>query len=252
MPELSFGHFHHTWLHPFVTLTGLSEVSVVTIFIALIIATAAFFGTRGLRHNNISRKQALWELIGQGFVNFVESIMGPHSRRYVPLIGTLFIFILTMNMFGLIPGFISPTASLNTTVALALSVFVVVQYEGIRSHGFKSYLMHFVGEPWALGILMFPLHVIGELAKPLSLSLRLAGNIFAEDAVLIILGALSPVLYMFLKQQWAQDVPFFPLQFLILPLIILFGIIQALVFSMLSAIYITVMVGESHEEAPSH
>ena len=178
--------------------------------------------------------------------------MGPNSKRFVPLIGTILIFLLFANLFAIVPGFNSPTSSLNTTVALALVVFIVVQYEGIRAHGLKHYVAHFAGDPVWMAPLMFPMHIIGELAKPLSLCLRLAGNIFAEDSVIVIFGALSPFLYMFFKAQWAQNVPLFPVQILILPLMIFFGMIQALVFTMLSAIYIAVMVGEGHEEMPTH
>lgn len=254
-PHLALGHPEPTWFTPLRLAMGLplwTEWVATTMFVVLMLAFVAWLGTRDLRHQSITRKQALWELVGQGMVNFVEGIMGPHSRRYVPLIGTLFLFILTMNLFGLVPGFISPTANLSTTIALALSVFVIVQFEGIRSHGFKHYAMHFIGDPWWLGWLMAPLHIIGEFAKPLSLALRLAGNVFAEDAVILILASLSPFLYAFLKAQWAQNIPLFPVQFLVLPLMMFFGVIQALVFSMLSCIYIAVMVGEGHEEMPHH
>jgi F-type H+-transporting ATPase subunit a len=251
---MEFGHAHETWFHPIARMTPywLDDNVLVSYFVVFVLGTLAFLGTRSLHHKQLTRKQALLEMIANGMVNFVEGIMGPHSRRYVPLIGTLFIFILWLNLFGLLPGFISPTASLSTTIGLALCVFAYVQYEGIRSHGFKHYFMHFVGDPWWLGFLMLPLHVIGEFAKPLSLALRLAGNLFAEDSVILILAGLSPALYLFFRHQWAAEIPIFPVQFLILPLMIFFGLIQALVFSMLSAIYIAIMAGEGHEEAPHH
>jgi F-type H+-transporting ATPase subunit a len=256
MPEIALGHPEPTWLHPLARLLDpyipYSEFVVNTLFIVLVLTVVAMLITRRLQARSLSRGQAMGELIAEGFVGFVEGIMGPHSSRFVPLIGTLFIFILTMNLFGLIPGFISPTASLNTTIALAVCVFLIVQFEGILAHGFGHYVKHFAGDPVWLAPLMFPLHVIGEFAKPLSLALRLAGNVFAEDAVIAIVASLSPFLYLFLKAQWAQDIPLFPTQILILPLMIFFGAIQALVFSMLSAIYIAVMVGEGQEEMPQH
>jgi F-type H+-transporting ATPase subunit a len=251
LPEIKLGHPEPTLLHFLVKSVPIpyAEFVITTAVVIVLLTILLLRTTRRLEHKEIGRWQALWELTVSGFVNFVEGIMGPGNEKFVPLIGTLFIFILSMNLFGIIPGFISPTASLNTTIALALTVFVVVQVAGIRSHGFKSYFMHFVGDPWQLGIIMFPLHIIGELAKPLSLSLRLAGNVFAEDAVIAIVAALSPFLYLIVKAEWAKDVPLFPMQILILPLMLLFGVIQAFVFSMLSTIYISLMVGESHEEA---
>lgn len=254
MPEIVLGKPEPTWFHLIAKQLPIpyAEFVTTTIFIVVVLALLAYFGTKGLANRDISRKQAFWELIGQSFLNFVEGIMGPGNERFVPLIGTLFLFILTMNLFGLIPGFISPTASLSTTVALALSVFAVVQFQGVRAHGIVAYLKHFAGDPLWLAPLMFPLHIIGELAKPLSLSLRLAGNVFAEDAVIAIVASLSPLLYLILKYSWAKEIPIFPAQIVILPLMIFFGIIQAFVFSMLSAIYISLMVGESHEAEHSH
>jgi F-type H+-transporting ATPase subunit a len=254
--HLALGHPEPTWLHPLAVLlepyVPYAEFVTTTLFIILGLTLIVMLATRNLRKNAISRHQALWELIVQGMVGFVEGIMGPNSRRFVPLIGTIFIFLMVANLFGIIPGFNSPSSSLNTTVALALVVFVVVQFEGIRAHGFGSYVKHFAGEPIAMAPLMFPMHVIGEFAKPLSLCIRLAGNIFAEDSVIIIFAALSPFLYMFLKVQWAKDIPLFPTQILIAPLMIFFGMIQALVFTMLSTIYIAAMAGEGQEEMPTH
>lgn len=254
--HLQLGHPEPTWLHPIAKalepVLPYAEFVTTTIFIILLLTFLAWWGTRGLRHTAITRKQALWEVIVSGLAGFVEGIMGPNSKRYVPLIGTILIFLMFSNLFGIIPGWNSPSSSINTTLGLAIVVFIIVQVEGIRAHGMKHYLAHFAGEPAWMAPLMFPMHVIGEFAKPLSLCLRLAGNIFAEDAVIAIFAALSPFLYLFFKAQWAQDVPLFPVQILILPLMIFFGMIQALVFTMLSAIYIAVMVGEGHEEMPTH
>ncbi|HEY3266452.1 MAG TPA: F0F1 ATP synthase subunit A [Armatimonadota bacterium] len=257
IPTVKLGEPEPIWFDPLWKKIPLPYVEffIVTLVVVAVLSIWVMRSTRNLRRKDIGPMQAMWELVGQGFVGFVEGIMGPGQERYVPLIGTLFIFILTMNLFGIIPGFISPTASLNTTIALALSVFFVVQFEGLRTQGLKHYVMHFVGEPWQLGFIMLPLHIIGELAKPLSLSLRLAGNVFAEDAVIAIVAAMSPLLYMILRVHWAQNVPLFPMQIVILPLMIFFGMIQAFVFSMLSTIYISLMVGEGHsehEEAPAH
>lgn len=253
LPDIQLGKAEPTLLHFIAKQIPIpyAEFLTTTLVIVLFLTVLVLRTTRGLRHKDIGGWQALWELAVQGFVNFVEGIMGPGNERFVPLIGTLFLFILTMNLFGLVPGFISPTASLNTTIALAVTVFFVVQIAGIQAHGFKHYFMHFVGDPWQLGIIMFPLHIIGELAKPLSLSLRLAGNVFAEDAVIAIVAALSPFLYLIVKAEWAKDIPLFPMQIVILPLMLLFGVIQAFVFAMLSAIYISLMVGESKEAAHS-
>ncbi len=124
-------------------------------------------------------------------------MLGDQARRFAPYLGTLFIFIYANNLFGLIPLGHSATASfVNTTLALGLCTFLYVQYVGIKENGIGGYLYHFAGQPksgieWGFAILIFPLEVMGELIKPISLSLRLFGNIFGEDtliAVMVILG----------------------------------------------------------------
>ena len=113
-----------------------------------------------------------------------------NARRFFPLLGTLFVYIFAMNLFGLLPLMDSPTSNLNITFALGLTVFVYVQYVGIRGLGIVGYVDHMLGSPrdvlgWMVAPLMFPIHLMGELAKPISLSCRLFGNIFGEDMLLV-------------------------------------------------------------------
>ena len=180
---------------------------------------------------------------------FVQSIVGPGGRRHVPFIGTLFLYIWLMNLSVLVPGLKSATSSLNTTVGMALVVFGYVQWIGIRSQGIVKYLDHLAGSPrdaagWALLPLMLPIHVLGELVKPLSLSLRLGFNVFAEDVLLAALLGLG------LAAGAALHLPLgLPLQALVIPLVLIFSTVQALVFSLLSTVYIALM--SPHEE-PGH
>jgi F-type H+-transporting ATPase subunit a len=176
------------------------------------------------------RRQAAMEWVVQQLDGFTAGIIGPESRRYLPLVGTLFIYILLMNLGGLLPFWVSPTANLNVTVALAISVFLFVQFEGIRVNGVRGYLRHFVGEPVWLAPLNFPLHIVGELARPVSLSVRLFGNIFGEDTVIaVLIGLVAPLIIPF---------KFLPLQFPMLLLALFTSFVQALVFSILTCIYI--------------
>ncbi len=191
------------------------------------------------------RRQNFVELIFGGLDSFVQDVLGPQGRKYVPLVGTLFIYILFMNLFGLVP-FIghSPSSSLNITLSLALFVFLTVQYHGMKSLGLKGYFLHFCDVPEKnphkaqiiMAPLMFLLHLIGELAKPVSLSLRLFGNITGEDvliAVFVMLLAATPV--------W-----FLPTQVAVYPIALLGSFIQALVFALLSTVYLLLM--SPHEE----
>lgn len=171
--------------------------------------------------------------------NFLTGILGPKGARYVPFLGTLFLYILCMNYMGLIPLLKSPTSVFNQTIALALCVFVYVQFEGIRNLGILGYLHHLAGEPrdlmgWLLSILMFPLHLLGELIKPVSLSLRLFGNILGEDILLFMfaglgIAALGPV-GKFLHFGIPLHLPF-------IFMALLLSFIQALVFMLLATVY---------------
>jgi F-type H+-transporting ATPase subunit a len=188
--------------------------------------------------------QNVVETFVEGMFNFFESILGKHARHYTPFLGTLFIYILFMNWIGLIPLGHSPSTSLNITASLAIIVFLYAQYTGMRKLGFLGYLDHLAGEPrsavtWAMVPLMFPLHIIGELAKPLSLSLRLFGNITGEDVLIAVFVGLGLAILPFLPIGVPLQLPFIFLGLLL-------SAVQALVFTLLSTIYILMML--PHEE----
>jgi F-type H+-transporting ATPase subunit a len=153
----------------------------------------------------------------------------------------------------MVPGMKSPTSSLNTTVGLAAVVFVSVQWTGIRKLGLLGYVDHLAGQPrdvvgFLLSPLMLVLHVIGEVIKPVSLSLRLCFNVFAEDVLLAVLTGLGLTLAL------SMHLPVgIPLQFLAFPLVLIFSTVQALVFSLLSAVYIALMLPhEEHHDDHEH
>lgn len=187
-----------------------------------------------------SRKQAFAEVIYTALDSFVAGLIPHNHQKYVPLVGAAFIYILVMNLAGLIPGWYSPTANINVTAGMALVVVVYTQIEGIKAHGFGGYLKHFIGEPWWLGPLNFPIHAIGELAKILSLSIRLFGNIFGEDVVILILIGLAGMF----------TGGFFPAQAPMYLLAMFTSFVQAMVFSILTCVYIVLMTSheEGHEE----
>jgi len=200
----------------------------------------AILSTRRLAKIPTSHTQSLVELIVSSLDKFVIDIIGPTGGKYTSFIGTLFIYILCMNLLGLIPLLKSPTSSLAITVSLAIVVFVVYNAAGIMETGFGPWFKHLLGEPIWLAPLMFPIHVIGELARPMSLSIRLFCNIFGDETVVAVLTGMSLVVI--------KNFISIPFQ---LPMM-LFGIfvafVQALVFSMLSAIYISIAVSAAHAE----
>jgi F-type H+-transporting ATPase subunit a len=232
------------------------EAVVFSLLIALILGLIAWAATRNAQMVP-SGLQNVVESLVEALHDFVVGILGPkHGPRYVPFLGTLFLYILAMNLFGLIPFMESPTSSLNVTVALALTVFVYSQWIGLRELGILGWIDHLAGSPrnvtgWALVPIMLPIHILGELAKPISLACRLFGNVFGEDMLLVAFASLGVTVLSF------THLPFgFPLQLPFLVLALLTSTLQALVFTVLSTIYILLMLphdDHGHEEvAHSH
>ncbi len=189
------------------------------------------------------------EAVPRGLQNFAEQvveslnyftvgIIGPGGERYTPLVGTVFLYILLSNLIGIIPGFHSPTANISLTLALGVIVFLYVQYEGIRSNGPVNYIKHFMGPMPIMAPLMFPVELISEIVKPFTLAVRLFGNIFGEDVILMVLAGLGVELL---------HIPGLPLHFPVLFLSAITAVVQAMVFSMLTCIYLSLVTHHSHE-----
>ncbi len=174
--------------------------------------------------------QNFLEVVVEKLENFMVDISGHEGRFFFPYIGTVFLYILVSNLLGLVPGFNSPTANLNTTLSLALCTFFYTHIIGVKFHGVK-YIKHFLGPVWWLAPLMFPIELIGHFARVMSLSVRLFGNIFGKETVLGILFMLAG-LYLA------------PLPILFLGLLVSF--IQALVFMLLSTMYFVGAMEEAH------
>jgi F-type H+-transporting ATPase subunit a len=222
------------------------EVVAFSLLVAFLVCLVAYLATR--RAEVIPKRfQNAVEAVVEALNDFIVEILGPrYGPRYVPFLGTLFVYILAMNLFGLVPFMDSPTSNLNVTVGLALVVFVYAQSIGIRELGVLGYIDHLAGNPrtpisWGLVPLMLPIHVMGELAKPISLSCRLFGNIFGEDMLLVAFVSLGITTLSFLHLPIGL-----PLQLPFLFLALLTSTLQALVFMVLSTIYFLLML--PHEE----
>jgi len=211
-----------------------------------VLVVFALLSTRNMQKRP-GKLQNLAELIYEGFEGLVVGIAGEHGRKYVPLVGTLFLYILICNLFGLLPApFVAPTASLNTTVALALLVFLYVQFEGIRVNGLRGYLGHFAGAgkvPLFIAPLLFVVELMGELAKPFSLAIRLYGNMFGKEQVVMAL-----ISFFAIPLFKAAYLPL-PVQFPLLLLGLLVAFVQAFVFALLTAIYLGLMTEHAHESS---
>jgi F-type H+-transporting ATPase subunit a len=177
-----------------------------------------------------SKLQNVLELIIQFFESLLNDLIGEEGKKYLPLVGTVGLFILVCNLMGLVPGLMSPTSKLNVTAGCALVVFLYYHWQGIKSQGLFKYLKHFMGPIPLLAPLMVPIELISHFSRPLSLSMRLFGNIFAEELLILIMASIIPFLL--------------PLPFMAIAIIT--AIVQAYVFVLLSCIYIAGAV--AHEE----
>ena len=226
------------------------------IFAMVVALFLSFLALQAYRHREMipGPFQNGVEWVVESLDNFFFNILGKDCRSYLPFLGTLFVYIFAMNIFALFPGMMSPPGGpygINTTLALAICVFVYVQYTGLRRLGLVGYLDHFAGQPrnvigWILVPLNLPIHIIGELAKPMSLSLRLFGNITGEDVLLAVFVGLGISALGFLHSPVGL-----PLHLPFIFLALLVSLIQALVFTLLSSIYFLMMLPH-HDEEPAH
>jgi len=174
--------------------------------------------------------QNVFELVVGGLEEFMVEITGEEGRAFFPYIATVFLFIMFCNLIGLIPGFLSPTANINTTLSLALCTFAYTHFLGIKYHGAK-YIKHFLGPIPALAPLFLPIEIIGHFARVLSLTLRLFGNIMGEDLVLAIL--------LFLAGMFLAPLP-------MMFLAVFTSVVQAFVFTLLSMMYFAGSMEHAH------
>ncbi len=209
---------------------GLANHTALMIYI---IAALLIFSILFARSLSIvpGRLQSVCELFITFFSDIIDETMGPKGKAFKPFIFTLTLFIFLSNVLGLVPGFVPPTANLNTTVGLALIIFVLTHIIGIKTHGIKYY-KHFVGPVWALAILMIPIEIVGHMARPLSLSLRLFGNMMGHEQIVGVLLKLMPYA--------------FPLLLISTVLGVLVILIQAFIFALLSMMYFGSAMEESH------
>jgi F-type H+-transporting ATPase subunit a len=218
LEKLGFGHFAHEYPH-----------LVYSWFFALVLIVVGRLATRNVTMIP-GKLQNVFEAIVEGLGNFQDSIMGRRGRPFFPLVCTMFFFVFCCNFNGLVPGSLSPTSNLNTTLAMALIIVGTTHLTGIRMHGFH-YIKHFMGPSPILAPLMMPVEIISHTARILSLSLRLFGNIMGEDLVVAILFMLGGQYFL-------------PLPMMFLGLFT--GFLQAFIITLLGMVYITEALEPAH------
>ena len=225
---LLFLEFFRKLLEPLHMSEAGADAVAYTWLIMLLLLLFSFLATRALKVIP-SGLQNFMEVVVGGVENMIVETMGEHGRPYFPLVATVGLFVLVSNLIGLIPGFFPPTANINTTAACAIVVFIATHVVGVKRHGI-GYIKHFCGPILWLTPVMFFIEVIGHLSRPLSLTLRLFGNMNGHELVLIIFFGLAPFLV--------------PLPMMLMGVLVSF--IQAFVFMLLTMIYIQGSLEEAH------
>lgn len=176
--------------------------------------------------------RGFFEVVTEMIVGLVDMIVGSQGRKFVPMSGAIFVYVLINNFVGLLPGMTPATDNLNTTLAVGLFSFFVYNYYGVKEHGIKNYMAHFCGPFLALAPLLFLIELISHMVRPMSLGLRLMGNMVGDHTVLGIFLDISP--------SWL------PVPVVFYGLGVLVCSIQAFVFTLLSIVYVSMAISHDH------
>lgn len=195
---------------------------VMCSFLAVLLSLLALWFRTQIRVENPGKLQLMLEAVVGGLIDMLHEYVGNKGRAFLGLVGTLGLFIFACNLLGLVPGFMAPTSNLNVTAGCAIVTFLFYNYQGVRAQGLFNYLKHFAGPIPLMAPIMLPIEIISHVSRVLSLSLRLFGNIFGEELVILIIASLVPFI-----------VPL-PMMFLG----VFTGGLQAFVFVMLTMIYL--------------
>jgi len=247
---------------PIFHLPGIPDHVTYTWLVMIILAGVAFMATRRLELVPRGAQNAM-EVVLEQIQGMIDDVMGPQGRPYLPFIATLGLFILTANLMSLVPGLAGPTTNLNTTAACALVVFFAYHAIGLRTQGVVTYIKHFMGPVWWLAPLMMPIEIISHLARPLSLTLRLFGNMVGGHillAVIFFLMGLNGLIGWALHGGVAGALVgglsgviaiVFTVGFLY-PLKMLVSFLQAFIFVMLTMLYIAGAIEHAEEGHDGH
>ena len=208
---------------------GLLLIVCGFVYRAKLVSTgSAIIPDKGITYRNIV------EMYGNFIYSQCRTIIGEkEAEKYFPFVATIFLVILSCNLIGLVPGFLPPTEYLNTTLALGFFSFVYYNIKGCKEQGIVNYIKHFAGPLWYLSFLIFPIEIISNAIRPISLALRLRSNMMGDHLVLSEFSKLVPVVV--------------PIIFMLLGILVSF--IQAYVFTVLSMVYISLAVSHhDHDE----
>ena len=234
----TWSHFLLGWLEQPLVKIGIDPVPMLDLMvIALLIIVFAYFAGKPFRKTEMlepsgrSNLSNFAEVIVSLILNFLSGTIrhGIGARPIIPILGTYGLFILILNLFGLVPGFNPPTDQFNVTIAFAVVIFFITHFLGIRQHG-VAYIKQFLGPMPLLAPLMLPVEIVSHCVRPISLSIRLFGNMTGDHKVVMIFSSILAI---------GLPIPFMGLGILV-------SVLQAFVFVLLSAIYFELAMSEAH------
>lgn len=215
---------------------GPLPISATLVFTWLVMALLVGLSAAVFARLRPEGRPGKWQNVLEGVIIFmlneIHEVTQQDAKRYLPFVGTLFLFIVTSNVLGVIPGFHSPTGSLTTTAALAIAVLLAVPVFGIAKMGLKEYLLGYLRP----SPIMLPFTIIGELSRTLALAVRLFGNIMSGTVVVAILLSVAPLFFPVIMQAFG----------------LLIGVIQAYIFSVLAIVYIGSATTEQERTVEKH
>jgi F-type H+-transporting ATPase subunit a len=228
------------WVRPTDPAHPIHNYLAMEVLVALVLIVLALVVRSRLSMENPGKLQHVMEVLVEFVRSTAEEVIGHGADRYVPMLGTLFIFVLACNLLSLLPGQgvpvpaygieVSPTGYKQATLGCAVAVFLYYNYQGFRQHGILGYLKHFCGPILAMAIIMFPIEIISNAGRMLSLSVRLYANMLVGGLLEKVFGGLMPVLV--------------PVIFMALHVFV--SLLQAYIFMLLPAVYLGLAVGEEH------
>jgi F-type H+-transporting ATPase subunit a len=225
----------------------ISNYTAMEIMVFVILVGGALILRAGLSVENPGTFQQVMEVAVEFVQNLVSEIIGPDSSQYVPLIGTLGLFILVSNVLGLVPTLETPTGYIPVTLGCAVAVFIYYNYQGVHHHGALGYLKTFWGPIWWVGFLLFPVEVVSNLFRLLSLSVRLFANMFVGKLLEQVFASLAADLsgaILPLRVFGQVLAVTAPASMMALHLFVSF--VQAYIFMLLPAVYISLATAEEH------
>src|SRR5688572_26611450 len=227
-PEAVFG--------PYTPETAIPWYTVMFV-IACILSVVIIWILKGrLSEEDPGHGQQTLELSVLAVRGMIEDIIGPQGLKYFPVVMTFAVLILVSNLMGLFPLFMSPTAAVSVTFALGISSFLYYNYIGIKENGLFGHLKHLAGPIWWIAPLIFPIELISNFIRPFSLGIRLFGNLFADEKVVVTVSGLA--------SPWTWVAPL-----ALMPLSIFVALIQTFVFVLLSQLYLSEVSHGSHDDA---